>query len=95
MQSYLIGIENFSLPKLFLDPSRYSPALFTMMSTQHNISLANIEHRVGARVGEVITQPIMKAVPELNRKVELLLQASFKLEEISGHLICKLWITLS
>ena len=59
-----------------------------MMNTQNSISLANIGHGTGAGVGKVITQPIMEAVPELERKVELLqLWASFKLEGISDHLI--------
>ena len=58
-----------------------------MMNTQNNISLANVGHGVAAGVGKVFTQPIMEVVHALERKVKLLLQASFILEEISDHLI--------
>lgn len=51
----------------------------------NSISLVNIGSGVGAGVGEVITQPIMETLPELTG--ELLLQASFKLEAISHHLV--------
>lgn len=85
-QSYLRDIEN-SLPKLLLETPCYFPALFTMKSTQNSISLANIGHGEGAGGREVITQPIMEAVLELEREAEILLQASFKLEEISDHLM--------
>lgn len=56
------------------------------MNTPNSISQANTGHGVGAGFRKVFTQPIMGAVPELERKVELL-QVSFRLGEISDHLI--------
>lgn len=85
MKSYLRDIEN-SLLKFLLEPSCHFPALFTMASAQNSIILANIGHGAGAGVGEVITEPFMETVSELNSEAKLLLRASFTLEEISGHL---------
>lgn len=86
LKSYLRDIENCSLLKFLLEPSCLFLALFTMISTKNSITLANIGHGAGAGVGKVITQPITEAMPEPNRKVQLL-RASCKLEEISDHLI--------
>lgn len=58
-----------------------------MASVQNSIILANIGRGAGAGVGEVITEPIMETVSELNSEARLLLGASSTLEEISGRLV--------
>lgn len=73
-------------PKVASRISCYFPASLTMMSTRNCISLG-AQRAWGAGVREVISQPTMEAMPKSERKAQLLLQASFKLEEISDHLI--------
>lgn len=93
LKSYLRAIGKDFLLKCLLEPSCHFPALFTMMSTQNSIVLANIGCGAGAGAGEATTQRVTEATPEPNRRLQPPLQASFRLEEISDHLIFRLWIT--